>query len=93
MQKLYFIYINSINNIYQIYAHELNDNGYFAIRIRRFSLRANEGFKTVCESFGCDSIFLIATQQNITNGFTRKAVVVWKETNSIVQDQPLQDKY
>ena len=44
VQKLYFIYINSINNIYRIYAYELNHNSYFAIRIRRFWLHANEGF-------------------------------------------------
>ena len=68
MKKLYFIYINSINNIYRIYTLELIDNGYFAIRICRFFLSANEGFDTVSESFGC-VFFLIATQQNIMNGF------------------------
>lgn len=51
VQKWYFIYINSINNVCRIYAHKLNDNSYSAIRIRPFSLRANEYFETVCEIF------------------------------------------
>ena len=61
MQKLYFIYINSINNIY---------------RLRRFSLRANEGLK---QSLKVLVAFFphTATQQNIMNGFTGKAIVVW----------------
>jgi len=86
---IFYLYINSINNIYRIYAHELRHNSYFAIRIHRFPFHANEGL--IMSVIVLVTFFSYSYRADYLNGFTWKAVVVWSGKNSIVQDQLLQD--